>query len=95
MDNRKTQARLTTLERDYAVLKQEVHTVHANYLTALERNERKMAELKTDMAKRDAEAARRDRDNTRWIVASILGGVGIAVVILGFLIRSGGTVPGP
>ena len=42
--------------------------MYANYVTALERNERKMAELKTDMAKeaarRDAEAAKRHADLT-------------------------------
>lgn len=48
----------------------------ATYETALERLERRMAE-------RDAEAAKRDKDNLRWQADLWIA----AVVIIGFLVR--------
>ena len=46
-----------------------------------------ISQLREDWAKRNAEIAKRDRDNTRWIIASILGGISIVVVTLGIIIR--------
>lgn len=55
-------------------------TLEANVGAALER-------LRTDMAKRDEEFAKSLNAMTRWLVGAIIGSIGLAVVILGFLIR--------
>ncbi len=54
------------------------------------------AEYKTDIARlaeaiarRDVEAARRDRDNTRWMVGLWAAAVVLIIAVLGFLIRVG------
>ena len=62
-------------------------TMQAEYETGLERiaGEHKAAleRLERRMAERDSEAARRDKDNTRWQIGLWLA----AIVVLGFLIR--------
>ena len=55
-------------------------TLEANVGAALER-------LRTDMAERDKEFAKSLNAMTRWLVAAIIGSIGLAVVILGLLIR--------
>ena len=55
-------------------------TLEANVGAALER-------LRTDMAKRDEEFAKSQYAMTRWLVGAIIGSIGLAVAILGFLIR--------
>ena len=47
----------------------------------------RLAELKIDMARRDTEAARRDKDNLRWLIGLWVA----AIVVIGVLIRW----PGP
>ena len=54
--------------------------LEANVGAALER-------LRTDMAKRDEEFAKSQNAMTRRLVGVIIGSIGFAVVILGFLIR--------
>ncbi|MCY3994704.1 MAG: hypothetical protein OXF07_01050 [Rhodobacter sp.] len=51
-------------------------TMHAEYEGALDR-------LRADMERRDADAAKRDKDNLRWQIGLWIA----AVVILGVLIR--------
>ena len=91
-DDRELRKELATLEQDHAVLKQEMQTMYANYMTALERNERKMAELAADMERRDTKAA--ERENR--LVFKIAAIVSLAVVILGFvmnlMIRTGARI---
>ena len=64
------------LARQLVVLEERMNTHQATYETALERLERRMAE-------RDAEAAKRDKDNLRWQVGLWIA----AVVIIGILVR--------
>ena len=64
------------LARQLAVLEERMNTHQATYETALERLERRMAE-------RDAESAKRDKDNLRWQVGLWIA----AVVIIGILVR--------
>ena len=64
------------LARQLAVLEERMNTHQATYETALERLERRMAE-------RDAEAAKRDKDNLRWQIGLWIA----AVVILGIIVR--------
>ncbi len=47
--------------------------------TQLARNESAIERLRADMEKRDKEAARRDRDNQRWIIGLVLGCTAIVV----------------
>ncbi len=51
-------------------------TMQAEYKTDI-------ARLAEDMAKRDTEATRRDKDNLRWQVGLWIA----AIVVLGFIIR--------
>ena len=46
-----------------------------------------MAQLREDAAKRDAEAARRETANTRWIVGSIAVAAVLIVAMVGLMIR--------
>ena len=62
------------------LLEGKMKTLEANVDAALER-------LRTDMAKRDEEFAKNLNAMTRWLVGAIIGSTGLAVVILGFLIR--------
>ena len=59
-----------------AVLEGRMNTTQAEYRTDI-------ARLAEDMAKRDAEAAKRDKDNLRWQVGLWIA----AVVVVGVLIR--------
>ena len=65
------------LDRRLAVLEERMNTMQAEYRTDI-------ARLAEDMAKRDAEAAKRE---TRMLLAVAVM-IGLAVAILGFLIRS-------
>ena len=79
---------MTDPGRRITVQREEMQTMHADYKVELERTGRKfdttIADLKTDMAKeaarRDTEAAKRDKDNLRWQV-------GLWVVVIGVLVR--------
>ena len=90
-DDRELRKELAALKQDHAVLKQEIQTMHADYKVELERTGRKfdatIADLKTDMAKeaarRDTEAAKRDKDNLRWQIGLWVA----AVVVIGVLVR--------
>ncbi|MCY4167735.1 MAG: hypothetical protein OXE82_05595 [Rhodobacter sp.] len=64
------------LARQVAVLEERMKTMHAEYEGALDR-------LRADMERRDADAAKRDKDNLRWQIGLWIA----AVVILGVLIR--------
>ena len=64
------------LAKQVAVLEKRMKTMHAEYEGALDR-------LRADMERRDADAAKRDKDNLRWQIGLWIA----AVVILGVLIR--------
>ena len=85
-DDFELQERLAAPKEADAVLAKQVKAKHAKYETEIVRPA-------ADIARRDTEAARRDRANLQW-----LAGMPIAVVILiiigtTFLIRFGGPVP--
>ena len=64
------------LAKQVAVLEKRMKTMHAEYEGALDR-------LRADMERRDADSAKRDKDNLRWQIGLWIA----AVVILGVLIR--------
>ncbi len=62
----------------------------AKKLAALEERMKTMqAEYKTDIARLAEAIARRDRDNTRWMVGLWAAAVVLIITVLGFLIRAG------
>jgi len=66
-----------------ATLEERMETRQSQYEGALDR-------LRADMAARDTEAAKRDKDNLRLQVtlfAVLIGAIGVATAILGILIR--------
>jgi len=63
-------------DRKLAVLEERINTMKAQSESAIDR-------LRADIAQRDAETARRELR----IVLTVVGAVGLAVAILGFLIR--------
>ena len=64
------------LARQFAVLEERMKTMQADYKTDI-------AMLGKQIAERDAEQTRRDKDNLRWQVGLWIA----AVVIIGVLIR--------
>ncbi len=74
------------LARRLAVLEERMNTKAAETESALDRLRADMAARDTDAAKRETDAAKRE---TRMLLA-IAGMIGLAVAVLGFLIRSGG-----
>ena len=64
------------LDRRLAVLEERMNTLQADLAATLEG-------FRKDMAQRDTEAAKRDKDNTRWQIGLWVA----AIVVLGFLIR--------
>ena len=75
------------LARQVAVLEERMNTRQAEYESALDRLRADMTRLTDEAArsaaKRDVEAARRDKDNTRWQIGLWVA----AIVVLGILIR--------
>lgn len=54
-----------------------------------ERMKTMQAEYKTDIARLAEDIAKRDRDNTRWMVGLWAAAVVVIIAVLGFLIRTG------
>jgi len=61
-----------------AVLEERMNTLKAENETAFER-------LRSDMARRDVETAKRDKDNQRWIIGLVLGCTAIVVGAIALL----------
>ncbi|MBC6436749.1 MAG: hypothetical protein GDA52_01120 [Rhodobacteraceae bacterium] len=92
---------LHTIARQLAVLEERMNTHQADYKTGWEAIRANMADLKADIAKRDADSrtniadlkadiAKRDAEASRRemrLTLTVLGAVGLATAILGFLIR--------
>ncbi len=70
------------LSERIAVLEERMKTLQSDLQGTLERFRTDMADLKTDMTKRDIEAGKREN---RQLLA-ILGGIAVATTILGVLI---------
>ena len=66
-----------------AVLEERMNTMQAQYESALDRLRADIARQGESIAQRDAETARRELR----ITLTVLGAVGLATAILGFLIR--------
>ena len=66
--------------RKIAVLEERMVSMQVRYEGALDR-------LRADLAQRDAELARRELRMTLTLLGAVLGSVGLATAILGFLIR--------
>lgn len=64
------------LARQFAVLEERMNTMQADLSATLER-------FRADMAKRETDWAKRDKDNLRWQVGLWIA----AVVIIGILVR--------
>ncbi len=75
------------LARQVAVQEERMNTRQAEYESALHRLRADMTRLTDEAArsaaKRDVEAARRDKDNTRWQIGLWVA----AIVVLGILTR--------
>ncbi len=72
------------LARQVAVMEQSMETMQANLTATLEGFRTDQAKLRETMAQRDVEAARRDKDNLRWIVGLFI----VAIVIIPVLSNS-------
>ena len=70
-------------DRKLAVLEERMNTMQAQYESALDRLRADIARQGESIAQRDAETARRELR----ITLTVLGAVGLATAILGFLIR--------
>ncbi len=82
------------LARQFAILEERMKTMQAEYKTDIallaQQMGQQMADIKTDMARRDTEAAKRDTEaakrETRLLLA-VAGLISFGIVILGILIR--------
>ena len=83
-----------TLKQDHAFLAEHVKTMQAECETGIARlaedmakrdeaTASRLAEPKIDMARHDTEAARRNKDNLRWLIGLWVA----ATVVVGVLIR--------
>ena len=70
-------------DRKLAVLEERMNTMQAQYESALDRLRADIARQGESIAQRDAETARRELR----ITLTVIGAVGLATAILGFLIR--------
>ncbi len=72
------------LAKEIAVLEEKMNTKHAETETSIERMNAAFERLRTDMAKRDVEAGKRENR----LLLAILGGIAVATTILGVLITA-------
>ena len=68
------------VSKELATLREQMNTHQAKYEGALER-------LRTDMAKRDADAAHREIIRLRWQIGIWIAGVLVTIAALGIFIR--------
>ena len=79
-DNLELHKKFSEIDKNHAVLKQEMTMMQAEYMTAL-------ADLKADMANRDTEAARRDRANMQWLARILIAATILIISAVTFVIR--------
>ena len=90
-DDRELHKELAALDKKYAVLEEQMKTMHARNEALKSDVNASLALLREDMAKRDTEAVRRDKDNLRWQIGLWVA----AIVVIGVLIRWPGPGAGP
>ena len=65
-----------------AVLEERMSTHKAEYDSALDRFSADMANLRAEMEKWDARHARREVQNTRWVIGPVIAAVVVIVAII-------------
>ncbi len=82
------------VSKELATLREQMNTHQAKYEGALDRfhaamskNDAAFERLRTDMAKRDADAAHREIIRLRWEIGIWIAGVLVTIAALGIFIR--------